>query len=149
MAQQVQQNQLSAQVATRGQNLGLVEANNALGAQQTSSLIGAGGAAVGAGLMLMSDEMQKTDVSGQGNGSPGSSASAGSAAVGGLSKDQIKNALNYFRTSWQQAWQPPGQAAGQSQVTSQGPQMQPQAGMGPMSDERLKSGIQPAPTADA
>jgi hypothetical protein len=150
MAQQTNQNQLQAQIAARGQSLGLQGTQMQVAAQQQGQLIGGATTAGGTllGLAAMSDENAKTGIAAQGDASPGDGAAQAGAppvqGAGGLSKDQLKAALGYFR----------GQAQPTPAPTYTPNGGVPQGGMQPMSpgmvsDERAKTAVAPAPTADA
>ena len=122
MAQQVQQNELQGNLAQNQANKGLQGTEDQITANTTNSIIGGAGAALGTGLMLAaSDENLKTSVSPQGSADPGSSLPAPEASAAGvmpyqasqnpngtpgLSVNQMKNALSYFRQSLGQAFAP-------------------------------------------
>jgi hypothetical protein len=160
MAQQVQQNQLQANIAQNQANKGLQGTEDQISAQQTSSLIGGAGAALGTGLMLAaSDESLKTDLSPQGDSAPGDlpapqanasgvtpyqASQAPNGAPAGLSKDQLKSAIGFFRNGWSQAF-----ASRPIQASPQAPNIGMPGQPLTMSDERAKTAVSPAPTADA
>ena len=143
--------------------------NAALQQQQMGQVIGGIGGAAGGALSAFSDEQLKTDVTPQGGAQPGSelpppqtsaggvtpyaaSENAGPAQPQGLTKGMLK-ALGMGLRGMSQGMSAPGMMpapiARPAQASPAAATAQIAPGTGLYSDERMKTAVEPAPTADA